>query len=119
MRYTVIAGTICVLLLPLAPLGISQVKNSCPSTALDHNPKLLSSLEPLRQAVRAEGYSGRLLFRLTVTESGDVRDAVVTYPTDLVGVKSVTESIQHLNFCPAVRYGRYTSQELRFDILIH
>lgn len=56
------------------------------------------------------------MFRLTVTETGSVRDPDVTHPPHLVDSDKVKEQIRKLRFCPAVRYSRYAEVRYSFDI---
>jgi len=100
----------------VASVCSSQIDERCPSTARDRGPKLLSNLNSLKDTARSEGYRGRLLFRLTVTETGGVRDPVVTYPAQLTDSANIKGEILKLRFCPAVRYSRHTEVEIKFDI---
>jgi hypothetical protein len=100
----------------VASVCSAQIDERCPSTARDRGPKLLSSLNSLKDTARNEGHQGRLLFRLTVTETGGVRDPVVTYPAQFTGSENIKGEILKLRFCPAVRYSRYTEVEIKFDI---
>jgi hypothetical protein len=93
----------------LAPVGVAHVDERCPGTALERPARLLSSLEPLKKAAREEGYRGRLTFRLTVTETGDVRDPEA-------GSHKIKEQIRQLRFCPTVRHSRYVETQYHFDI---
>ena len=94
----------------------SQVDERCSGTALDRPPKLLSSLNPLKDTARNEGYQGRLLFRLTVTETGTVRNPEVTRPPQFTDSEKIKNQILKLRFCPAVRYSRYADVRYVFDI---
>jgi hypothetical protein len=109
-------ATRVMLALLLATAGPAQVDERCPGTALDRSPKLLSSLEPLKGAAREEGYRGRLMFGLTVTETGSVRDPEVTYPPQFADSDKIEEHIRQLRFCPAVRHSRYAEVRYTFDI---
>ena len=100
----------------IASVCSSQVDERCPSTAIDHSPKLLSSLNPLKETARNEGYKGRLLFRVTVTETGSSRAPLVKYPAQLAESDKVKSEIVKLRFCPAVRYSQYTECQIEFDI---
>src|SRR5262245_7795893 len=102
MQPTALARTLSIALL-LAPLCSSQIDERCPSTALERGPNRLGSLDPLKAAARNEGYQGRLLFRLTVTEMGSVRDPEVKYPAQLSDSDKIKDEIVKLRFCPAVR----------------
>lgn len=115
MRYAAIARMIGMSLL-LARVSSCQVDERCPSVAYEQNPKLLSSLEPVKAAARSEGCSGRLLFRLTVTEVGSVHDPVITYSKQCTDANKIKDEIRKLRFCPAVRYSRYTAREVNFDV---
>jgi hypothetical protein len=105
-----------VLALLFATAGYSQVDERCPGTALESPPKLLSSLDPLKETARKEGYAGRLVFGLTVTETGRVREPVVTHPPQFVDSDRIKEQIRQLRFCPAVRHSRYAETRYHFDI---
>ncbi len=100
----------------LASVCSAQVDERCPGTALERGPELLSSLNPLQETVRKEGYQGRLAFRLTVTETGSVRDPIVTHPTQLADSDKIKDEMLKLRFCPAVRYSRYAEVQAEFDI---
>jgi hypothetical protein len=100
-----------------ASLGSSQVDERCPGTALDRPPRLLGSFNPLKDTARKEGYrEGRLVFRLTVTETGNVRDPEITHPPQFSDSEKIKEQILKLHFCPAVRFSRYTEVRYVFEI---
>ena len=99
-----------------APVCLSQVDEGCPGTDLERGPKLLSSLEPLKNAAREEGYQGRLVFRVTVTETGSVVDPVIERPSQSTGSERITTEIFKLRFCPAVRSSRYAAVRATFDV---
>jgi hypothetical protein len=103
----------------LAPVCSSQIDERCPSTALERGPKLLGSLNPLKTAARKAGYEGRLLFGLSVTDTGSVRDPVVKNPTQFTDSDKIKDEIVRLRFCPAVRYSRYTEVQVQFDIQVN
>jgi hypothetical protein len=94
----------------------SSIGERCPGTALERGPQLISNLNSLKQTVRELGYSGRLTFRLTVAETGSVRDAVVTHPAALKDSSRIHRAISSLKFCPAVRYSRFAAVTVNFDI---
>lgn len=100
----------------LASVCSSQIDERCPSAAHEQGPRLLSSFEPLRDTARNEVYDGRLLFRLTVTETGSVRDPVVKHPAQFIASAGIKDEITKLRFCPAVKYSRYTEVQVEFDI---
>src|SRR5215213_5792197 len=115
MRPAVMARALS-LAFALATVCSSQIDERCPSTALEQGPKLLGSLQALKDAARNEGYDGRLLFRLTVTDTGSVRNLVVKHPEQLIGSDKIKGEIAKLRFCPAVRYSRYAEVQMDFDI---
>ena len=67
----------------------SQIDERSPATALERAAKLLSSLDPLKDTARNEGGEGRLVFRLTVTQTGSVRDPIMKYPTQLADSEKI------------------------------
>jgi hypothetical protein len=116
MRGLAIVKRICMAYL-FVSLFVCQADEGCSGTAYEQGPKIISSLEPLKQVARSEGHS-RLVFRLRVTESGSVRDVIGTYPAHFMDVKKLKEQILNLKFCPAVKYSRYTAADIHFDIQI-
>ena len=100
----------------LAWVCSSQIDERCPGTALEAGPRLLSSLNPLKDIARKEGYEGRLVFRLTVTETGSIRDPELEHPPQSADSEKVKAEILKLRFCPAVRQSRYAESRATFDI---
>ena len=116
MQFPVIGKTICTAFF-LASVSVCQVDQRCPGTAYEQNAKIISSLEPLKQVAHSEGYS-RLVFRLRVTDSGRVQDAIGTYPANFMRVQKLKEQVFDLRFCPAVKYSRFITTDVQFDIQI-
>ena len=114
MRAAIFARAVSCALLA-ASFCSSQVDERCAGTAVEHGPKLLGGLDPLKDTARNQGYD-RLVFRLTVTETGNACDPVIAYPPQLAGSAIVKAEILKLRFCPAARYGRYTEVRVEFDI---
>lgn len=108
-------GTVALAFL-LASGGAAQIDERCPGTALEAAPRLLSSLNPLKNTARKEGYEVRLVFRLTVTETGSVRDPELDHPPQSADSEKVKAEILKLRFCPAVRQSRYAEIRATFDI---
>jgi hypothetical protein len=107
---------IVAVLLPLTAVGQSEVDSRCPITAFDRPPSLLGTLDSIRTLLRAEGFSGRFTFRLTLTETGGVRDVVVTSPESLKSSQKVRQAIAELKFCPAVSLGRDRAAKVNFEV---
>lgn len=99
-----------------AAAAFCEVDKSCPGTALEHPPKLLGNDDAFRKAVRAEAYTGRVGFRLTITDTGEVQDPVIMSPARLDSVNAVKDRIREWRFCPAVRFNRYAIVKAQFDI---
>jgi hypothetical protein len=94
----------------------AQVDQRCPGTALDRGPVVISGRDQLKKVIHAQGYSGRFNFRATITEDGTVRDPVIMYPASMKDAQTVRTSIESMRFCPAVKYSRYASVNVNFDI---
>jgi hypothetical protein len=86
------------LLVPAA--AFCEVDKSCPGTALEHPPKLLGNNDAFQNAVRAEAYTARVVFRLTITDTGEVQYPVITSPARLDSVKALKDRIREWRFCP-------------------
>jgi hypothetical protein len=100
----------------LASGCLAQVDERCTGTALDHPPRLLGKWKPVQDAARSRTHERTLVFRLTVTETGSVRDVVIQSPAQLAGADDLKSEILKLRFCPAVRYSRYTETRPEFNI---
>lgn len=107
---------ITILAFLLASVCSAQVDERCPGTALERGPTLLTGLDALKKAAKAEGYEGRLSFRFTVTDTGKVRDPEVKHPPQLVDSSRIKDEIAKLRFCPAVKFSRYVETPAQFDI---
>ena len=77
---------------------------------------LVFSAHGVPKAVRAEAYTGRVVFRLTITDTGEVQDPVITSPARLDNVNAVKDRIREWRFCPAVQVNRYATVKAQFDI---
>jgi len=102
--------------LVLVSLCASQVDERCSGTAVEKGPTLLSSYEPLKSAARAGTDEKKLTFRLTITETGSVRNVAITYPATLLSSDKVKGEILKLRFCPAVKFSRYAEVKGEFQI---
>jgi hypothetical protein len=94
----------------------TTVGSDCPSTAFVRSPTLISHLEPFKQAGRSAKYIGRVSVRLTVTDTGAVRDVKITGPTRLNTVPDVTDQVRRWRFCPAVVYSKYRTVPFQITI---
>lgn len=117
MRVAAVLAAFCVgVVFVGAGLCEDNERANCPSMARDRGPTLISDLQSFRKAVRAEGYVGRVLVHLTVTEKGSARDPRITSPARLNSVSSVTDQILDWRFCPAVKYSKYKAATVQFVI---
>src|SRR4051794_34847965 len=98
MRHT---HAILFALLITAPLA-GQVDKPCPSTTYDVAPKLLTSIEPFKRAVCSQNCTGRVVFRLTVSDTGSVSDPKFISPVRLDFMRELKDRIGEWKFCPAV-----------------
>jgi hypothetical protein len=94
----------------------AEVDQQCPGTALDRGPVLISGMDQLKRVIREQGFSGRVKFRATITEDGTIEQPVIMHPASMKGSQTVRSSIEGIRFCPVVRYSRYASVTVNFDI---
>jgi len=118
MRPAAVFVVCAVLLTGAVKVQSEVVDERCPGTALERGPSLIGNLDPLKRVVREEGYSGRLLFRITITDTGSVRQTVIIGPVALKESEKVRTSIEALKFCPAVRHSRYVSVQVSFEVQV-
>ena len=104
-----------VLMLGAVP-AVGQNKDLCAGSALDHPPRLIGSIENLKDAVRAAGYAGPFVFQLTVEENGDVKNVQIKFPDMLKSAPEILEKVLALHFCPAVKYSRLHATAMEFRI---
>ena len=117
MRPATVFIVCAVLLTGAVKMRSEAVDERCPGTALERGPSLIGNLDPLKRVVREEGYSGRLVFRITITDTGSVRQTFIVSPA-LKDSEKVRTAIEALKFCPAVRHGRYASVQVSFDVQV-
>ena len=72
----------------------------------------------MKQAAKEEGYSGHLVFRVSVSQTGQVAEIVLQSPDVLRKSDRVREAIRSLMFCPAVKFSQYTSSTINFDVKV-
>ena len=92
--------------------------NDRPGSALDRSPELKSSLDSFRKSVKTSGCAGRVVIDLTVTETGEVQNPKIASPTRLESRTDITDQIHDWRFCPAVRFNRYATVRMRFNIQV-
>lgn len=102
--------------LMIATSLVAQVDESCPSTAYEAFPKLLTSFEPFKEAVRTQRYTGRVVIELMMSDTGTVSDPRIISPVRLNFVKVIKERILEWKFCPAVLLGRYNGGKMRLEV---
>jgi hypothetical protein len=96
--------------------AVGQDNDRCPSQAFDRAPILLSDPEPLKAAVRSAGHEGRVVLRVTVTESGDARDPRIISPPRLSSVPKILDEIRAWRLCPAVKLGRFQATAIEYSL---
>lgn len=74
------------------------------TTTVDSGPRLLTGEEPVQQAARDAGYTGRIGIELEVTEDGRARNVQVH--GFLANVAGVINAVEALRFRPAIRDGK-------------
>lgn len=89
--------------------------NDRPGSALDRSPELKRSLDSFRKSVKTSGCAGRVVIDLTVRE---VQNPKIASPTRLESRTDITDQIHNWRFCPAVRFNRYATVRMRFNIQV-
>jgi TonB family protein len=93
-------------------------RKTTPAEVLDASPQILTDLEPLREAVRKAGYTGRIEIHVGVSAEGTPEHPRIQSPTFLANDSEVMETIEAWRFRPAIRAGNPAAvpMELNLDV---
>ncbi len=93
-------------------------RNAAPTRILDSDPRLLSDLEPVKDATGKAGFREQVVVKLEVGEDGFPKNARIASLAALNGVSEVMEAIQAWRFQPATKSGRPVQVPMEFQIAL-
>ncbi len=90
--------------------------NSLPRTKADDNPKLLSDLTKLRDAIKLAGHKGSVSIELVVETNGTPSAIQIGGPATLSNHPDVIAAVQSLRFRPKIQAGSAVAVPMTLEL---